>query len=276
MDVLTAVVLGIIQGATEWLPVSSSGHLAIAQYALGVRPPVLFDLLLHVGTLAAVLSFFWDDWKRAVMAFFRLLRASLGGKQSAIRSMKDEPMQRLALLLVIGTIPIAVLGYAFEGWIEKSFTNMLFVSIALLVTGVFLLPTGAYKGKRGIRDIEPKDGVMVGLAQAAALFPGISRSGFTISAGLYLGLERRFAARYSFLLSIPAILGATVYHAVKVASGAIEIESYMVIGMFVAAIVGYITIWPVLMAVRKSRFHFFSYYCFAIGLIVLLLYVLFS
>ena len=268
MDVWKAVLLGIIQGATEWLPVSSSGHLAIAQRLLGESPPLVFDILLHFGTLAAVLTFFKEDVKRLVLAFLALVKDALSG--NARGELRRDPDKRLALLLLIGSIPIGILGFLLEPMAERSYTNMAFVGGALVLTGAIMYPTGTLRGRRDVENLTIRDTIWVGLAQAASIFPGLSRSGFTISTGLYLGLDKRTAARFSFLLAIPAIIGATIYELTSAQLEAVEVESYMVIGMMTSAIVGYLTIWPVIVAVRRRRLHIFSYYCWAVGALLLL------
>lgn len=268
MDVWKAVVLGIVQGATEWLPVSSSGHLAIMQRLLGESPPLLFDILLHVGTLAAVLTFFREDVGRLVRAFLSLTRDVFSG--NARDRLSGDPSKRLALLILVGSVPIGVLGFLLEPMAEASYWSMAFVGGSLVLTGVFMYPTRVMAGKRDVTKIGGKDAIWIGLAQAVSVFPGISRSGFTISAGLYLGLDRKTAARFSFLLSIPAILGATLYELSSASLGAVDVEAYMIVGMMASAVVGYLTIWPVIAAVRGRKLEAFSYYCWAVGALLLL------
>src|SRR4051812_41854656 len=209
MDVVfQAIVIGIIQGLTEFLPVLSSAHLIVIPQLLGWNTAFInsatFDVMLHAGTLVALLIYFWRDVVRLLGAFF----ASIGD-----RSLAGDHDRRLAWLLLISTIPAALLGALFESFFDTYFRdNLLFIPVLLVVGAVVLFV--AERAARHVRDMWQLtwlDAVIIGLAQALALFPGISRSGVTIATGLFLGMKREAAARFAFLMGIPVIAGATVW-----------------------------------------------------------------
>ncbi|MBC7131032.1 undecaprenyl-diphosphate phosphatase, partial [Candidatus Bathyarchaeota archaeon] len=203
---IQTVILGIIQGLTEWLPISSSGHLKIAEKTLGLEVPLLFDVALHLGTLAVVLMFFRDDVKGVISALAKL-------------DFKSE-YGRLISLIIVGSIPTAILGLAFNTFVETILNDVSTVALALLVCGAMLY--AAKFSKENEREISLKTAFIVGLAQGFAVVPGLSRSGLTIATALILGAQREKAFKFSFLLSIPAIIGAfclTFYsHVEKLAS----------------------------------------------------------
>ncbi|MFH1501899.1 MAG: undecaprenyl-diphosphate phosphatase [Candidatus Eisenbacteria bacterium] len=261
MTIFEALALGVLQGLTEFLPVSSSGHLALAEYLLGVRSPgVTFEVFVHFGTALAVLVYFRArivDVVRAVA-----LRAA--------RREHDRSDATLGLLLLLGTVPAALVGLVLEGRVEAAFGSPVLVSVLLIVTGVILwltrrIPEGT-RTRGGVRDA-----LLIGLAQAAAILPGISRSGSTISAGLRLGLTRGAAAEFAFLLSLPVILGATAM-SVGDALGAGSREGAAVAVGTLAAFGSALPAIAVLMRVVKAgTFHRFAYYCWTAGLLALVL-----
>ncbi len=254
MSVSGAILLGLIQGLTEFLPISSSGHLAVTQHFLPGfhQPGVLFDIILHLGTLLAVLIYFRSD-----IAF--LIRGFGGGKAGAAG-------RRLMVFLVLGTIPIGLVGTTFSDVIERSFTQLAVVGGGLLFTGAILLfSTRLSREDRGLDDVSAKDTLVIGLAQSAALLPGVSRSGSTIVAGLARGLSREAAARFSFLLSIPAVLGAAVWELPKAGMLPAEAWGSYASGFIAAFVVGYFAIAAVLRCLAARRFHLFGYYCLAAG-----------
>jgi undecaprenyl-diphosphatase len=256
-----AILLGLIQGLTEFLPVSSSGHLAVTQHFLPGfhQPGVLFDINLHLGTLMAVLIYFRSEIKL-------LVNGILPGGAGA-------PGRRLALMLIIGTIPAVVVGLLFGPLVEKSFTQLGVVGVGLLITGtLLLLSTRWTRTDRDIESVTVKDALTVGLLQSTALVPGISRSGTTIIGGLSRGLSRAAAARFSFLLSIPAILGGAVYEIPKARHLPEEALVNYAAGFIVALVVGYIAIEVVLRSLANRRFHLFGYYCLVAGGGVLVYY----
>lgn len=243
MNYLTSVFLGVLQGATEFLPVSSSGHLALVQSLIPGfnQPGVLFDVILHFGTLFAVLWFFRRE-------LFRLPLKYIG-------------------YLVIGTIPSVILGFLLKDKIGLIFQSTKLIGVALIVTGILNLLTG--KTKLGKKLLNTKKSFFVGLAQAIAIIPGISRSGATIFAGTAQGLKAEEVVRFSFLLSVPAILGANLLEIIgNPQVGSVPMGIYFV-GFLAAMLAGIIAIRLVLRLLIGKKFKFFAYYCFAAGALAL-------
>lgn len=276
MSLFNALILGIIQGVAEFLPISSSGHLSIAQNLLGLgvegTDDVFFDVLLHLGTLAAVFVAYWSDIKEMVLEFSRTIGdIRRGGMPKTI-----PPARRLILLIIIGTLPLFLV-LPIQDVVEGLYSNTYFVGAALLVTGVLLFACDRIrKGRKNENSTTVGDVLIIGVGQAIATCPGISRSGMTISAGCFCGLDRRFAVRFAFLLSIPAVLGANVLHITDVISEGVDptlIPAYLV-GVAAAAISGYLSIRLVRLVADKGKFGAFSYYCWAVGILTLVLTVL--
>ncbi len=261
MEPAYGVLLGAIQGLTEFLPVSSSGHLVLFQHLLGIKEPELFfDVSLHVGTLFAVFVVFRKD---IGMMFVSLWRAARGG------NVENRDALKLFACIVAGSVPTAVIGLVikhFEVWLSSS----LFVGAMLLVTGVMLwLTRGRDAGGRGIGDFSIAGALAVGCAQGIAVFPGISRSGATIAAGLFLGLDRLTAARFSFLLSIPAIIGAEILSACDFFTGDAQLDGATVAGTLTAFVVGYAALKFLIGIVRRGGLYLFAPYCAALGIIAI-------
>ncbi len=273
MTYLTAFLLGLIQGVAEFLPISSSGHLAIAQNLLGLESagsvPEFFDVLLHLGTLAAVFAAYWKDICEMVVEFFR----GIGDLAHRSTPSPVPPARRLILLIIVGTLPLfAVLPV--RRAVQGLGDNMVFVGAALIVTGFLLfLCDRVRKGRKTERSATWADALLVGVGQAVATLPGVSRSGMTITAGCFVGYERTFAVRFSFLLSIPAVLGANILSigdAVKAGINGAEVPMYLV-GVVTAAVVGYLCIRLLKYVADKGRFGAFAYYCWAVGILTLVL-----
>lgn len=260
MDLIQAVILGVLQGATEFLPISSSAHLVLVPWLLGWDSPgLLFDTMVHWGTLAAVLLYFWRDILRLIVAGLRALGQ---------RSLAD-PDARIAWGIVLGTIPAVVLGVLFEDLFEALFLNPRAVSVFLLITALLLFfAERVGQQRRSLPELSLIDAVLIGLGQAIAIAPGISRSGATIAAGLARGLRREAAARFSFLLSIPAIVGAGGLQLVKAASGEGNGATPLVllVGFAAAAIAGYVCIRFLLRYLQRGSLYGFVVYCAAAGL----------
>ena len=266
-----AVVLGIVQGVAEFLPISSSGHLSLLQYFFGMEnPDDLFNVLLHFATLAAVCAVYWRDVADMIAEFFRGIAALFSRKEG---QGKPPEGRRLVFLVILGTLPLfAVL--PFDDKVEKLGANPVFVSVMLLVTGLILFLSDRYGGgRKNVRTATVKDALLVGLAQGFATIPGLSRSGTTISAGTALGFDRSFAVRYSFLLSLPAVFGATLLKVVNVMrDGTLDtklLPMYFT-GMVVAGVVGYFSIRLVKMMADKGKFGRFAYYCWIAGVAALI------
>ena len=273
MTVLTSVLLGLIQGVAEFLPISSSGHLAIAQNLLGMQGvtdiPEFFDILLHIGTLVAVFVAYWNDIYEMIVEFFA------GIADIAHRSTPTPvpPARRLILLLIVGTLPLfAVLPV--KDAIRGLSDNMYFVGGALIVTGFLLFASDRVKkGRKNEKTATLLDVFYVGCTQVLATFPAISRSGMTITAGCFAGFERKFAVRFSFLLSIPAVIGANLLAVLDVLETGIDWASVPVylIGVAVAAVSGYLSIRLLRYVADKGRFGAFAYYCWGVGILTLVL-----
>lgn len=267
-----AIVLGLVQGVAEFLPISSSGHLSLLQYFFGMEEPdALYNILLHFATLLAVCVVYRGDIIDMIVEFFRGAAALFSRPGGRGRGNPPEA-RRLVLLLILGTLPLFLV-LPIEDFVEELGASPVFVSVMLLVTGCILfLSDRCGGGRKNGRTATVKDVLLVGLAQGAATIPGLSRSGTTISAGLALGFERNFAVRFSFLLSLPAVLGATLLKVVKVA-GAGEIDMNLLpmylTGMAVAGVVGYFSISLVKLLASKGKFGMFAYYCWIAGTVSL-------
>ena len=273
MTLLSSILLGLVQGVTEFLPISSSGHLAIAEHLLGQTGaadiPPFFDVLLHLGTLVAVFIAYWEDIREMVVEFFCGAADLIHGTTPT----PVPPARRLILLIVVGTLPLfAVLPV--KDLVEGLGDNLYFVAGALLVTGCLLFASDRVKrGRKTERSATLLDVILVGAAQAVATCPGISRSGTTITAGCFVGFERKFAVRFSFLLSIPAILGANILSLKDALEAGVEwgaVPVYLA-GVAAAALVGYACIRLLRMIAEKGKFGFFAYYCWAAGAVTLAL-----
>jgi undecaprenyl-diphosphatase len=250
-----AALLGVLQGLTEFLPVSSSGHLALAQHLIPgfSQPGVVFDAVLHVGTALAII---WFE------------------RRALLRWLHEAEGVKVLGLLIAGTAATAVPGFALRSQAEADFTRLVWVGGFFMLTGVIVLATYVLPGgERVVRTTGWKQAVLIGLAQGCAVFPGISRSGSTIAAGLGCGLEREWAARFSFLLGVPAIAGATlvevVGHAGRIEAAGSSFWIACGVGGVTAAVTGYFALGLVLRAVTSRVFYRFAWYCLPLGLLVL-------
>ncbi len=272
IDSAQALLLGIVQGATEFLPISSSGHLVAIQHFLGLKnPELLFDAILHAGTLLAVLIVYrrdlWEILREGVASCLDILR-----RRDPRSVWTERPHLRLGVYLVTGTVPAAVVGLLFRDFLEQAFGSLTSVGCMLLVTGLVLFQTrGGAEAGRDLGNLSLRDSFLVGTAQALALLPGISRSGMTIAAGLRCGLDRDLAARYSFLLSVPAILGANILEIGRFLGerGTIDPIPFFV-GGTAALVAGYAALRVLLRIVHGGRLFRFAYYCWAMGTALLL------
>lgn len=271
-----SAVLGFVQGVAEFLPISSSGHLTLFQHFFGMQEPDnLFNILLHFATLLAVCIYYFQDVAEMVVEFFRGI-ASLFKRTPCAGNPPEA--RRLVLLIVVGTLPLFLI-VPFEEKIEALGANPIFVCIALLVTGCILfLSDRMSRGHKTARNATLKDVLLVGVAQGLATIPGLSRSGCTISAGMALGFDRKFAVRYSFLMSLPAVLGATLLKVIKTVQAAEPLADGLLpkylLGMAIAGVVGYFAIGLVNLLASKGKFGAFAYYCWAAGLIFLVLNIM--
>lgn len=272
LEFLQAVLLGVVQGLTEFLPVSSSGHLLLGQYFLGLdqdRFGLPFDVALHLGTLVAVVSYFWRDLLRIAGAFVRSL--SPGGRNLA------DPDQRLAYLILASSIPAALIGFFLESFFEEAVRSPWVVVFNLVLVGILFI-VGEAVGSRTRRADKLRfvEALGIGLAQATALVPGVSRSGATITLGLFLGLRREEAARFSFLMSVPIIAGAGSLQLAEAAAEGMDRSqaAIFVAGFVSSALVGYLAIRFFLRFVVHHSLRAFAYYRFGLAAVVAVLLLL--
>jgi len=255
MTILDSILLGILQGFTEFLPISSSGHLVLAEYLLGVSTPgLVFEVTVHLGSLISILIVFWQDIKEILL------------------SLHDRSTRHLILVLVVGTIPAVLVGLLFKDWFAAAFDNIALVGATLMLTGIILISTRFAKSKNA--ELTYFNGLIIGIAQSLAITPGISRSGSTIAAGLILGISSKDAARFSFLLAIPAIVGAGLLTGLEIVSTAnaniFSIEN--ISAFFTSLVVGVFALKWLLKTLKTGKFHWFGIYCLSIGLITLICY----
>ena len=259
IGILEAIFLGFIQGLTEWFPVSSSGHLALFQNLMGLEVPVLYNIYLHIGTLIVLFVFFWRDIGDIFSDLWRL-------------DFKSEN-SRLAGFILVGLIVTSIIGFTFHDQFSAMFSNLLYVGIAFLFTGVILTLSGMVK--RGHRKVNFLDSVLIGLFQGVSLIPGVSRSGATIGIGLFRGIDRVKVAKFSFLLSMPAILGASIVESFGMSQLAVpflmENLSAVIFGVLASAITGYVCLRWLMKLVESGKFHYFAYYAFAVGIVTIIL-----
>jgi len=271
MTIIQAIILGIVQGLTEFLPISSSGHLILVPWLFNwhflLDNPDLnktFDVALHLGTFVAVLAYFWREVGTLIAAWVR----SLGRRSLA------DPMAKLAWLLLVSTIPAAIVGVALESFIEDRLGKPWIIAVAMIVfAGVMYLIDHIARLDRELDSLTWFDAVLIGCAQALALCPGVSRSGITMMTGLLLRLDREAAARYSFLLSIPVVGGAAAFKALEVAKNGLPSGTAMpfLVGMISAALSGLVAIWFVLAYLKRHNFNLFVLYRIVVGVAVLIL-----
>jgi undecaprenyl-diphosphatase len=258
MDLIQTIILGLIQGLTEWLPISSTGHLRLTEHFLDLKVPILFDVLLHAGTLIVTLLFFHKDIKNILVAL---------GK----RDFKTEN-GKLIPLIIVGTIPTALIGLIFGNTIEALFSNLLPIAGAFVICGVVLYSSKIGNEKK--ESIGYLEALVIGTAQGIAIIPGISRSGLTIAVALLLGTKREKAFKFSFLLSVPAIIGAlglTLYeqHAALVLAGVGWTE--ILVGVAVSMVVGYFALNLLRKIIAHKKFYFFAFYCWLLSIVLIAL-----
>ena len=271
MSLTQALLLGFIQGLTEFLPVSSSGHLVIFQNLFGLKEPNLFfDVALHFGTLLAILIVLRQEISSLVKGVLRFLISLIRGQKCKVDN-QDIIMARFGLLILIGLIPTAILGFFFRDMFELLFNSLLAVGIMLITTGAILWMTRMTgEGDKDTADMSILDAIIIGFVQGLSIAPGISRSGSTIAFGLFRKLKKTVAIRFSFLLSIPAILGAIALEWKNPMLNEGELIN-VISGTLTAAVVGYICLKILIRMVQKGHFHYFSPYCWTLGSITIIL-----
>ncbi|MBL7051594.1 MAG: undecaprenyl-diphosphate phosphatase [Nanoarchaeota archaeon] len=249
MELLDIILLSLIQGLTEWLPISSSGHLVLAQELLNIQVPIYYDILLHFATLIVIFLVFYKDIYKIIKELLKL-------------NFKNE-YAKLGIYIIIASIPTAIIGFTFKDTFLSFYTNINAVAISLIITGLLILSTKLFHGKRKLTTL---DSIFIGIAQGLAIIPGISRSGSTISTSLILGIRKELAIKFSFLLAIPAILGATILEYTPT-----SINFEILLGILITIIAGYLSLKLTINFILKDKFHYFSYYCIILGLIVLII-----
>jgi undecaprenyl-diphosphatase len=274
MDIIQAIIIGIVQGLTEFLPVSSSAHLVFTPYLLGTESGLAFDTLLHIGTLVAVVVYFWNDLVHMFKSFITSLADVPHGKFR--EGLREDQFKKLAWMVLLGTIPAGLAGVLFKGFFEGLFSNIPAVGAFLIITGFLLyaseMVSRKTRDKSSLKEMSIKNAMLIGVAQACAIAPGISRSGATISTGLFLGLERELAARFSFLLSIPAILGAALVQVHDISSLFDITTSVTVAGFIAAAISSYLAIKVMLKLISDRDLLVFAYYCWIVGPLAIIIW----
>lgn len=261
--------MGIFQGIAEFLPISSSGHLVLLQNLFGIEEGNLFFAeMLHFGTLVSIIVVYFNDIKKMVIEFFKLIGYILKGKKVG----KINKYQKLAFLIILGSVPTAIIGLAFQDFFESLFASVLPIGIAFIITGLLLwiAEKKAFQNK-GISKMTFLDSLIIGTAQGIAIIPGISRSGSTIVAGLLRGLSKPLATEYSFLLALPATFGAGLIGIIKLikSDAVILINLPLIIGVITSAVVGVFSIKILVKILNKNKLHYFSYYLWLLGIITI-------
>jgi len=269
LNLLEAIVLGIIQGITEFLPISSSGHLVLLQNLFGIKEGNLFFTeMLHFGTLISIFVVYFNDIIKIIVEFFKLIISIIKGKKVKV----INKYQKLGLLIILGSIPTAIIGLLFKDFFESLYASILPIGFAFLVTGLLLWfsEKKAFQNK-DVKNMSALDAFLIGTAQGIAIIPGISRSGSTIVAGLLRGLNKPLATEYSFLLALPVTFGASLLGIVDVINSKTEIliNFPLLVGVLASTIVGIITIKFLINLINKNKLHYFSYYLWILGIFVI-------
>tara|TARA_Y100001935_G_scaffold142663_1_gene117925 strand:- start:21582 stop:22397 length:816 start_codon:yes stop_codon:yes gene_type:complete len=261
MDSIQSFLLGLIQGLTEFLPISSSGHLALGRYILGgnTEAGITFEVVVHFGTLCSILIYYWKDLMRLAGAGFGFLKAPA--------QKKNDKDVKVILFILVSMIPALIVGFTLKDYVEEIFMDPLLVSGMLIVTGFILFMTRFAKDPQG--EVSLGKSLLIGIAQSFAMIPGISRSGSTISTALYLGIKREEAANFSFLMVIPVIGGAMllqIKEMMEIGVSDAQLGS-LLIGFFTSFISGYFALKYLIIILKKKGFHYFAYYCWVVGAI---------
>lgn len=270
MSYLKGIILGIVQGLTEFLPVSSSGHLALLQQVFKVDTDMvlLFTVLLHVGTLVSVFIVYWRDIKDLVIELVLTIQDLVNKKGLRL---DERPVRRLGLMIIVASIPTAIIGIAFGDFFDSLYKSIIPIGVGLIFTGVLLYITEKVPtGHTGMDKINYRNAIFIGLIQGVAICPGISRSGSTLFGSLMCRLDREFAVKFVFLISIPSILGSAILEVPKALSEGLPVGSLgpILAGMLAASISGYIAIKTMIKIVSKKKLTYFSYYVWIVGTFV--------
>jgi len=275
MDIIQAIILGIVQGLAEFLPIASAGQVVLVTHILGVTFPtesgsLAFNVLLHIGTLTAVVVFFWKEVIQIIKSFISSILDLFRGQFT--NNLKDDTYKRLSWLLIIGTIPVGISGVLFTKRFEFFYNSVPAVSIFLIINGIILWSAEHVKrGNKKIKGISFKNALVIGIFESLALFPGISRSGSSISAGLFSGVDRVCAARFAFLLAIPAITGAIIVE-FKDIGALTETNTASIVAAYIAVVIfGFLSIGLLLRIINGTSLRIFSVYCWIVGGLALIL-----
>ena len=267
-----AIILGLVQGLAEFLPISSSGHLALLQQAFGIHEDkvLLFAVLLHVGTLISVFIVYWKDIWELIVELCLTIRDLCTGKGLRLA---ERPIRKLGVMIIVATIPTAIIGLVFSDFFDSLYNSVIPIGVGLIITG-FLLIFAEKKGEgnRGIQQMNFRNAIFIGLVQGVAICPGISRSGSTLFGSLICNLDRKFAVKFVFLISIPSILGSAVLEAPAALEAGVTAAEVgpVLVGMLVAAVSGLVAIKTMIKIVSDKKLSYFSYYVWALGLFVVL------
>ena len=270
MSYFEAVILGLVQGLAEFLPVSSSGHLALLQQWFGIEEDnvLLFAVLLHVGTLVSVLIVYWHDVWELIKELGLTIKDIFTGKGLRI---EERPVRKLGVMIIVATIPTGLIGILFNDFFNSLYNSVIPIGVGLIITG-FLLIFAERMGaaNRGIQQMNYRNALFIGAVQGIAICPGISRSGSTLFGSLICNLDRKFAVKFVFLISIPSILGSAVMEAPSAISAGLDpgVLGPVLVGMAVAAVSGLIAIKTMIKIVSNKKLSYFSYYVWALGLFV--------
>lgn len=272
MSYLQAVFLGLVQGLTEFLPVSSSGHLAILQHFFGVKTDevLLFTVMLHVGTLVSVFIMYHKDIWELIVELGLTIKDICTGKGLRL---SERPVRKLGVMMITATIPTAVIGFAFNDFFESLYSRILFIGIGFLITGTEMyLAEKIGSNSRDIDTMTFGNALLVGVMQGIAIYPGVSRSGSTLVGGLAGGLKRDFAIRFAFLISIPSIFGSALLEGKDALESGIDpdVLGPVAVGMVVAAVSGVLAIKAMIKIVSDKKLKYFSYYVWALGTAVII------
>lgn len=275
METLQSIILGIIQGLGEFLPISSTAHLVLVPHFTGWKDQGLsFDIALHLGTLVALVVFFFWDWVAIIyLVFLNNSKLKIKNSKLQLKIKNFENSKKLFWFIIVATIPGVIFGLLFESKAETVFRNPIIIALTLSFAGLILFLADKYfVHKKEIKELNWKDSLVIGFAQALAIVPGVSRSGATITAGLFLGLNRGDAARFSFLLSTPIIFGAAILKLPELFSQGFNIN--IIIGIIFSALSGYLAIKYLLKFVEKSSYQIFFWYRLVLSIIILVFYFL--
>ena len=277
MGYIEAIVLGLVQGLSEFLPISSSGHLALLENLFEIKEEsvLFFAVLLHIGTLVSIFIVYHEDIYALIKELFLLFKDIFTGKGLRI---EERPIRKLGIMIIVSSIPTAIMGLLFSDYIDRIFGSLTVISICWIITGFILLFSEKLNNnKKEIEGMKYRNAFFVGICQGLAIMPGISRSGSTIVGSLVTGLKREFAVEFAFLISIPAILGSAILEFPKAIKAGIEPSTIgpMIVGFLVAAISGYFAITTMIRIVSKHRMRYFSYYVWILGLGTFIYSVLF-